>query len=146
MTFVECWFFKCYIKTFAGFLMASQNNYVKILGCIIRYTTGANICDKSNQQIAQIVNCSTDTVRRAIDDFISCDLLKRISNTQLMLNPAGIIRGKPDYAHVLTKKYNAITYTKASHKRENTTNCTNDVKPNSNTSEETTATPNHLEI
>ena len=140
MTFVECWFFKCYIKTFAGFLMASKNNYVKVLGCIIRHTTGANICDKSNEQIAQIVHCSTDTVRRVIDDFISCDLLKRTSNSQLMLNPAGIVRGKPDYARVLTKKYNAITYTKASRKKESTTNCTNDVKTDSNTNDEKTTT------
>ena len=141
MTIVECWFFKCYIKAFAGFLMASQNNYVKILGCIIRYTTSANICDKSNEQIAKIVNCSTDTVRRAIDDFIRCDLMKRISNTQLMLNPVGILRGKPDYARVLTKKYDAITYTKASRKKESTTNCTNDVKTDSNTNDEKTNTP-----
>ena len=105
---MEKYFFKLYYKDCCEILMASSNNYVRILGCIIKHANTNNEINIAPKDIAKLVDCSTDTVHRAIKDLIACDFLRRVSSTQFMLNPACLLRGHYCRYPFLLQKFNAL--------------------------------------
>ena len=101
-------FVKVYYIVLASIFLASKDNYVKILGCIIRYVNYHNELCMYPKEIAAFVGCSPATAERVINEYTKCDMIRKIVPGRYMVNPSCMMRGGFERYYSLMEHFNSL--------------------------------------